>query len=65
MGVLLGKFPVHYEAFDEEVASGPVPVFFSERPAESLEALKRSPEYAFTCLQQLVARLVARRELSR
>ena len=45
--------------------SGPVPKLFSEEPSKSYEELKRSPEFAFGCLQALVSRLVERGELSR
>ena len=44
---------------------GPIPIFFSEKPAESLKELKETPEYAFQCLQQLVSKLYVRGELSR
>ena len=44
---------------------GPVPQFFSEQPDKSLEELKKSPEFAFGCLQALVSKLVERGELSR
>ena len=45
--------------------AGPVPKFFSEEPSKALEELQRSPEFAFGCLQALVAKLVERGELSR
>ena len=44
---------------------GPVPQFFSDQPDKSLEELKRSPEFAFGCLQALVSKLVERGELTR
>ena len=44
---------------------GPVPTFFSNTPAESLEELKKNPSFAFQCLQALVSRLLARGDLSR
>ncbi len=44
---------------------GPVPQFFSNQPDKSLEELKKSPEFAFGCLQALVSKLVERGELSR
>ena len=44
---------------------GPIPIFFSEKPVESLKELKERPEYAFQCLQQLVSKLYVRGELTR
>ena len=44
---------------------GPVPTMFSEKPDETLTALKKSPEYAFRCLQALVSKLLTRGELTR
>ena len=44
---------------------GPVPVFFSEKPEATLENLKKSPEWAFHCLQVLVSRLLVRGQLMR
>ena len=46
-------------------SSGPVPHFFSEEPSKSLDDLRKSPEFAFGCLQALVSKLVERGELSR
>ena len=43
---------------------GPVPHFFSDEPGKSLDELKGSPEFAFSCLQALVARLVERGDLT-
>ena len=48
-----------------KTVSGPTPIFFSEKPADSLKELKESPEYAFQCLQQLVSKLFVRGELTR
>ena len=48
-----------------KTVSGPIPIFFSEKPADSLKKLKESPEYAFQCLQQLVSKLFVRGELTR
>jgi len=42
-----------------------VPTFFSTKPEETLKQLQMDPEYAFECLQALVSKLIARRELSR
>ena len=45
--------------------SGPVPKFFSNDPSKTLEELHKSPQFAFECLQALVARLLERGELNR
>ena len=66
-GVLVNRFDIMYEAFDNKVASGPgpVPIFFSAKPEDTLEDLKKSPEWAFHCLQALVSRLLVRSQLTR
>ena len=38
---------------------------FSNEPLVTLEELQKSPQFAFDCLQALVARLLERGELSR
>ena len=45
--------------------TGPVPRFFSDTPPETLAELKKSPKFAFECLQQLVSRLLERGDLTR
>ena len=47
------------------VCSGPVPIFFSDKPEDTLEDLKKSPEWAFKCLQALVSKLLIRGQLTR
>ena len=42
-----------------------MPIFFSEKPDETLAALKKLPDFAFRCLQAPVSRLLTRNELSR
>jgi len=42
-----------------------VPTFFSAKPEDTLKQLQQDPEYAFECLQALVSKLIARRELTR
>ena len=63
-GVLVNRFNILYEAFDDKIASGPVPIFFSAKPEDTLEDLKKSPEWAFHCLQALVSRLLVRSQLT-
>ena len=48
----------------EILFSGPVPTFFSDKPEDTLEDLKKSPEWAFQCLQALVSRLLVRGQLT-
>ena len=45
--------------------AGPIPKFFSKEPSKTLDELRKSPEFAFGCLQALVVKLVERGELSR
>ena len=42
-----------------------MPKLFRNEPQKTLEELQRSPQFAFDCLQALVARLLERGELSR
>ena len=42
-----------------------MPKFFSNDPSKTLEELQKSPQFAFECLQALVARLLERGELNR
>ncbi len=65
LGILAMKVPVVYNTLEGSTAPGPVPTFFSNDPEESLKQLKESPEYAFQCMQRLVSRLLARREITR
>ncbi len=65
LGVLVLKTPVVFNSFAGEVAPGPVPTFFSTNPEESRKQLLESPEYAFLCMQRLVSRLLARRDITR
>jgi len=63
--MMAGRFPVYYASFDGAAAVGPVPTFFSSNPEEATRQLSQDPEYAFECLQALVSKLLARRELTR
>ena len=40
-GMILATYPLYYVAFDNTLAAGPVPTLFSEKPEESLAALKK------------------------
>ena len=42
-----------------------MPKLFSNEPEKSVEMMKKSPEFAFDCLQQLVGRLFERGDLTR
>ncbi len=63
--MVIARFPVTYVPFNAEQAAGPVPIFFSEDPEETSKLLKDSPEFALSCLQALVSRLLAMEELTR
>ncbi len=65
MGMVVGKYPVLMDKFDDPSVLGPVPVYFSNDPEKTLKELKESPEYAYECLQALVSKLLARKELTR
>ncbi len=54
-----------YDGFEDPTVLGPVPFFFSNDPEKTQRELQESPEYAYQCLQALVARLLVRKELSR
>ena len=64
-GIVVASYKVGYMRFDGKLADGPVPVFFSADPEKTAQAMKNSPQFAFDCLQGLVARLLEREELSR
>ena len=63
-GIMVGKFPLQYERFNDVEASGPVPTFFSNKPEQTLEELRKDPDFAFKCLQALVSRLLVRKDLT-
>ena len=42
-----------------------MPKFFSDEPSKLLDELRKSPEFAFGCLQALVSKLLERGDLSR
>jgi len=64
-GILVGRFKIQYDQFDNKLAAGPIPTFFSNKPEQSMAMLNDSPEFAFKCLQALVSRLLVRKELTR
>ena len=64
-GVLVGRYPVKYDEFDNRMAAGLIPTFFSSKPEQTMVLLKDNPEFAFKCLQALVSRLLVRKELTR
>ena len=63
--IVVASFPVSYEGFGPGDAAGPVPVFFSEDTEATLQVLKSSPEFALSCLQALVSRLLALEAITR
>ena len=63
--IVIAKYPVSYEEFLSDTAAGPVPIFFSENPESTSQILRESPEFALSCLQSLVSRLLAMEEITR
>jgi len=61
--LIVAEFLVGYHAFKN--LPGPVPMFFSEDPAVTIDMLKRSPRYAFDCMQMLLARLIVTEDITR
>lgn len=61
--IVVAQFPVGYTSFNN--LPGPVPTFFSEEPEATQAELKKSPKFAFDCMQILLARLVDTEQISR
>ena len=64
LGITVGYFALDYDKFESELLEGPVPVLFSSDPAEARRKMEASPQLAFECLQALLSRLLARREIT-
>jgi hypothetical protein len=56
--LVLLKLPVAYNAFDGHVATGPVPVLFSNSPEETASTIRVSVESTFKACQLLFTRLI-------
>ncbi len=65
MGIIVSKHPVLFDKFEDPSVLGPVPTYFSNDPERTLRELQESPDYAYQCLQALVSKLLARKELTR
>lgn len=63
--VVAASYPISYNGFESGGAAGPHPVFFSEDPEQTAKVLKDSPEFALSCLQALVSRLLAMEQITR
>lgn len=50
--------------FESPVLEGPVPTLFSSNPGEAKRSLTASPQLAYECLQALLSRLLARKEIT-
>ena len=61
--ITVAEFPIGYTAFQN--LPGPAPMFFSEEPETTSAALKRSPQYAFDCMQMLMSRLIETEQITR
>jgi hypothetical protein len=62
--VILTSFPVSSESFDGGRAAGPIPVFFSANPGETLEKLKVSASLAHQLCQAMATRFLSTEALS-
>ena len=61
--IVVAQFHVGYTAFNN--IPGPVPMYFSEEPEATNAELKKSPKFAFDCMQTLLARLVDTEQITR
>ena len=55
-GIIVADFPIGYTAFNN--IPGPVPMFFSEEPNTTEKELRKSPQFAFDCMEILMSRLL-------
>ncbi len=63
-GLIVSKYPVLFDKYDDPSVLGPAPTYFSNDPDKTRRELQESPAYAYECLQILVSKLLARKELS-
>jgi hypothetical protein len=57
--VVIKSFPIEMEEFDGSLAAGPVPIFVSEKPEETAQALNSNPARAHKmCQVKKIATLV-------
>jgi hypothetical protein len=61
---ILTSFPVSVDTFDGGRAAGPIPVFFSSSPSETLEKLKGSASLAHQLCQAIATRFLVTEALS-
>jgi len=60
--IVVTEFMLGYSAFKN--LPGPVPMFFSDDPTVTLHELRKTPRFAFDCMQMLVARLLETEQLT-
>ncbi len=63
-GITIAAHPLGYDRFESPATGWPVPTMFSSEPTKAQKALQESPEFAYECLQDLVANLLERQELT-
>jgi hypothetical protein len=57
--VILASFPLEVDMFDGDLAAGPVPLFFSSKPEETLAKVTGRPQAAHNLCQALAGRFMA------
>ena len=61
--IVVAQFPIGYTAFKN--LPEPVPMFFSEEPEVNSAELKKTPQFAFNCMQMLLSRLIETEEITK
>jgi hypothetical protein len=56
--VVLASFPLEVDMFDGDLAAGPVPLFFSSKPEETLAKISSRPSAAHNLCQALAGRFL-------
>ena len=62
-GVIVAEFNLGFKAFQN--LPGPAPIFFSDQPDITSAELKKSPKFAFDCMQTLLSRLLDTEQISK
>ena len=62
-GMIVAEFNLGFKEFQN--LPGPIPMFFSDRPDVTAAELKKSPQFAFDCMQLLLSRLTDTEQISK
>jgi len=62
-GIIVAEFNLGYKTFQN--LPGPVPTYFSDKPDVTSEELKKSPKFAFDCMQTLLSRLLDTEQITK